>query len=79
MDESERVSFHINIDGKQETYQLPLKRQKEALFVANPHAGIPRQPALVQLDPARLLELPGAQGAFHYKGVLLEIQTQQEA
>jgi len=73
------VTVSIKFHGTQQTHSLPLLEMPEGLFVANPHADIPHQPALVKLDPTRLETLPEIPGTLNYKGLLLEIPFPSEA
>lgn len=72
------ISFSTKVDGRLGTHLLPLIQQNGEYFVANPHADIPHQLALVRLDPKRIEKLPGNPDLGNYTGILLEIRTLPE-
>lgn len=79
MNEAENmVTCTIIIFGESQIVTADLIKINDKYFASNPLADRPRQPALVQLDPTRLVEpvLPGL--SWNYKGILLEIRLEQE-
>ena len=77
-EEMKTINFQTIVDGIQQFHHLSLIEKTEGLFVANPHADIPHQPALVQLDPTRIETLPDVPDSLNYRGVVLEVRTVPE-
>ena len=73
-----KIVCQIVVDKIQKFMTLPIIEKDGNLFVANPLADRPHQPALVLLDPKHIVKPPDVEAPFGYTKVLLESRTLPE-